>query len=338
VVGGFLAGAAIEFHPHAAVITAPALVAAMTVGSSAQERAMSFLLTSLGCGLGGLLYAFLHILPDPGAFLTFQKVAFAPTHTPPLFTLDVRIMIDGLYHALLATLSNDSIGPFLCFTLFLGGIVLTKGRTRTIGVLAGVALFSAGVLIRHKFLYYNIYFQPLTLVFTASVLCFLFVELDSWSGTRRICGRLLQACAVVMCLCIGAGFKNALASALYNPTSVKTLPELSAFVRPDDTVLGTQTYWLAVPHVRYYSPEHLIYYTRWKHGASVSAALKDLRPTLIIQDDHLRYYLKANAQGCPYICFPDDGLERLVASSDLVATLPNTVYGELRIYRPRYTP
>jgi hypothetical protein len=337
VLGGFLAGVAIEFHPHAAVITASALVAALVVGSSMRERALSFMFASFGCGLGGLLYVFLHILPDPGAFLAFQKIAFAPTHTPPLFTFDARVVIDGLYHALLATFGGDLIGPLLCFVIFVGGIALTNGRTRTIGGLAGMALLACGVLLRHKFGFYNIYFQPLTLVFTASLLGFLFAELDSWSGTRRMCGRVLQACVVVMCLRIGVGFTHEITSALHQPTSMEVLPDLSAFVRPDDRVMGNQTFWLAVPNVRYYSPEHLIYYTRWKHGASVSDALRELRPTLIIQDGHLRDCLTTGEQGCWYICFPDDGLDRLVVSSELVATIPNSTYGEIRIYRPRYT-
>lgn len=335
VVGGFLAGVAVEFHPHAAVITAPALVAAMTVGGSIRERALSLLWTFIGCFLSGLTYAALHVVPDPDAFLAFQRIAFAPTHTPPILTFNALMILNGIYEAFLSFFNHGIVGPLVCLLLYIGGLAVTTGRARTLGLLAGVATLSCGVLIRHKFGYYNIYFQPLTLAFAAAVLTSAFTGIDEWSLPRRIAGRIVQGCAGGLCVPIVIGLPSVFLPAFHNITSGNPLPDLSAYIRPDDIVLGNQTYWLAVPNVGYLSPEHLIYYTRWKSGASVTDALRDLRPTVIIQDDHMRNFLTYRDEGCPYICFPDDGLDRLIASSDLIAEIPSEAYGELRLYRPR---
>ena len=113
------------------------------------------------------------------------------------------------------------------------------------------------------------------------------------------------------------------------------LPDFSAYIRSEDRILGNQTFWFSVKSSHYYSPEHLIYYTRWKAGSTVSDALRDFRPTVIIEDAHVRDFLAARQGGCWYICYPDDGLTSLLAESDLVAELQSEAYGDIRIYRTR---
>ncbi len=338
MLGGFLAVVAMEFHPHAAPITAPALAASLTVGLSLRERLCSSLLVSLGGGLGALVYAMLHIFPDPGAFIAFQKIAFAPSHTPPLFTSDAYVMMEGLNQALTTASGIDWSVGLISFILAVGGIALTRGRTRLIGILSVIAIIAFGLLIRHKFGYYKIYLTPLMLVFTASLIVHLFHEVHRWMNMHRICGRVVQACAILLCVPPSVGITMAVFEASRLPKANKVLPDLSRFVRPNDRILGTQTYWLAVPNITYHSPEHLIYYTRWKQGASVSDALNVLRPTLIVQDEHMRKVLKPRGRTCEYICFPDNGLDLLLASSEMIATIPSSTYGEIRIYRPRLAP
>lgn len=338
ILGGFLSALSVEFHAHAAVITATALAAAISVGVTIRERALYFFLVSTGCGLAGLVYALLHIFPDPSAFLALQKIAFAPSHTPPLLTFDPLIILTGIYQSIFHSLVVQyQIAPWLCLVIFLSGIPLVNGRTRTIGVLAAVALISSGLLIRHKFFYYNIYYFPFTLIFIASLTIYLLKEVDIWCIQSQILGRIVQICCALICLCIIINFKDELSAAFNSPHAHKTLPQLAPFIRPDDTVLGRQTYWLAVPNNKYYSPEHLIYYTRWKSGSSVSDALRDLRPTVIIADDTLREFAKVREGKCSYICFPDDGLERLIASSELIGQTAGAD-GIIRIYRTRFEP
>jgi 4-amino-4-deoxy-L-arabinose transferase-like glycosyltransferase len=336
--GGFLAGIAVELHAHAAVITLPALAAALTFGPSIRLRLLSLLPTLVGCGLSVALYAALHIIPDPSSFRAFQAIAFAPTHTPPLLTLDFTIMVTGLVHAMRSFFNDSTLGPLIVTFIYLGGIALMHGRARTIGVLAGLATLSCGLLIRHKMSFYEIYFHPLTLVFLAALAIYLFRDLHTWRPPRRALGRLLQACVLAMCVKTIAGATFLTAVATRQEPALHVLPGLSGVVAPEDTILGPQTFWLSVPDNRYYSPEHLIYYTRWRPGSTVSDALLYLRPTLIIEDDSLRHWLQARDNGCPYICFPDDGLRNLLASSSVVAEIPNETLGNIRVYRPRWEP
>jgi hypothetical protein len=338
VVGGLLAGIAVEFHAHAAVITVPALAAGWTLGSSTRERLLSFLLTGAGCSLGGALYAALHVLPDPSAFWVFQRLAFAPTHTPPLLTFHLPTVVAGIEGAFLSLFTGHFLALPLGAVLYIVGLALTRGRIRTICALAALATLSVGVLIRHKFWYYGIYAQPLMLVFAATVSRYLFRELDGWRGRHRICGRILQGCVLGICLRLPVATAMDLASIFQNARTRNVLPDISGLIRQDDRILGTQTFWLSARNSRYYAPEYALYYTRWRKESSVSDALRQLDPTLIIEDDHLRQLSRSYEPGCAYVCLPDDGLERLIASSDLVAELPSDVYGPIKFYRPRGKP
>jgi len=338
VMGGFLAGIAVEFHAHAAAITAPALAAALTLGSSIRERSVSFLLTALGCALSGVLYAVLHVLPNPAGYLNFQLIAFAPTHTPPLLAFDLFLMVRGVLDACRSMIDIEFFGPLLVLLLCVGGFALTEGRVRTISTLAVLATLSSGLLIRHKFRYYWVYFHPLTLLLVAALVTYLVRARNTGSFRRRMGARLLLGCVVSLSVGIPLGRVAAFGSVLRDGWPSNPLPDLSTLVRPDDRILGSQTFWLSLPDSRYYSPEHLIYYTRWKKGASVSDALRELSPTLVIEDEHLRFLIGARQAGCPYVCFPDDGLERFIASSELVTEIRNEKYGDIRLYRPRMTP
>jgi hypothetical protein len=280
----------------------------------------------------------LHILPNPTGYLNFQLIAFVSTHTPPLLTFDPFIMVRGVLDACQRMVSIEFFGPLLVLLLYVGSFALTDGRVRTVAALAGLATLSSGLLIRHKMLIYDVYFHPITILLVAALVVYFARASDSWSFRRRIGARIIRGCALGLGVGILLGRVAAFALMLRDGWPSNPLPDLSTLVRHDDRILGAQTFWLSLPDNRYYSPEHLIYYTRWKRGASVSDALRELSPTLIIEDDDLRGLIGARQAGCWYICFPDDGLKRFIASSELVAEIPNEKYGDIRLYRPRMTP
>jgi hypothetical protein len=339
LLGGFLAGLAFELHAHAAVITATALAAALHHGPSIRRRSSSVLFTGLGCSVGGLVFLILHVFPAPSAYRDIQRIAFAPTHLPPVVTGDSTIILEGLYQAGQAVLHHGIASLALVWSLVVGAMFVTTGRLRSISMLAGLALVLFGLLIRNKIAYYYVLFEPLLFVLWASLIVHLCREVDGWNLPRKIVGRVVQAGAVGLAIAFMSTPVRLSASIARDEKKAVSLPSLSGVIGPEDVILGTQTYWLSAVNNRYYSPEHLVYYTRWKPGFSVSDALKDFAPTVIIEDDHLRSFLKTtNPAECYYICLPDDGLATLIASSELVAEIPSPNQGLIRIYRPRRTP
>lgn len=336
--GGFLAGLAFEFHPHAAVITGITLAAALHHGPSLRSRGASLLYTFLGCGVGGLVFYILHIFPDPYAYRDFQRIAFAPSHLPPVITADSNIILDAMYQAGQCVLPHGVASFILVWGLLVGALCVTTGRLRTVSILAWLALLLYGLLIRNKFLYYFVLFQPILFVFLAAVIVQLSREGVPRNPRLRLVGRMLQACAVGLGIAFLSTPVRLVANMAHDELKAASLPSFSEVIGPQDVILGTQTYWLSAPNNRYYSPEHLVYYTRWKPGASVSDALKDFAPTVIIEDNHLRGLMESvNTAHCYYICFPDPGLATFIASSELVAEIPHPTQGPIRIYRPRVT-
>jgi hypothetical protein len=62
-------------------------------------------------------------------------------------------------------------------------------------------------------------------------------------------------------------------------------------VRPEDTIMGPQTYWFGLYDHDYYSWEQLVYYRRYLPDSTLEDALREFRPDILIIDQGMEYYI-----------------------------------------------
>ncbi len=117
---------------------------------------------------------------------------------------------------------------------------------------------------------------------------------------------------------------------------------IKALIPAGSTVMGSQTYWFAMPDERYLSWEQLVYYPRYRPGSTLGDALREFRPRFLIIDDHMaRWIVYDKAQAPRYyeeLYLPKLQWQRFLARQGrLVACFKAGAFGMIRIYELKWT-
>ena len=122
----------------------------------------------------------LHIIPFPQTYLEFNHYSFNVTHSPPLFTLDLSIILQSVAE----TGSFLAVIMLLMFPVFIFGFIfLIKRRTSgdiTLLILSSTLIVDFILLVRLKPGYYAIYVAPILQIVAANYL--LHIQDTPWSG------------------------------------------------------------------------------------------------------------------------------------------------------------
>jgi hypothetical protein len=113
---------------------------------------------------------------------------------------------------------------------------------------------------------------------------------------------------------------------------------LNALVRPGESLIGAQTYWLGLPERRYVSWEELVYYRRVTPGSSFADALRALRPDVFVLDGHVDYFVSDDAAGGTRywraLRLPRAEVEAALRDlADPAGEFDGGPYGVMRVYR-----
>ena len=211
-----------------------------------------------GLVAGAFVYFGFHVVRYPGSFVALAKLGHGPTHTPPILTLDPRIILRGFTDAawLVMAVNPWWFAAFACAAVWL--LSSPPGGAR-LHLLLGATLFSSfAVLLRNKFGYYSVYATP---IMDLAIAAF---AVDLAQGRRRsIVPNPLAATIVGVCLAIGLAVSLSVIRVNGSRDFNAVVGRLSRLIARDDVLIGSQTYWFALRDRRYYSWEQLVYHKRY---------------------------------------------------------------------------
>jgi hypothetical protein len=332
LLSGLCVGLAFEIHPHSVVHGLAILALYFLHWRWAMFRLCHFWSFVAGGVIGLVFYAALHVLPYPQTYISLNRLAFGPTHIPPLLTLDLSIIIRAISDA--AHLLFQMY-PLLIPVIVYAIVVLVRKRSesaRTLLVLCGVLVVSSALLIRNKGHYYAILFTPsIDLVVAALVLE---VGQQPWKG---LLGDYLRR-GLVWAVCIVTIILN-LSLLRYNFGEVYRVVQnrVNQVVQPGDSIMAPQIYWFGLYDHVYYSWETLVYYQRYVPGSTLEDALREFRPDILIIDAGWDYFISDQPGNSPYLQhlrLSRTEMETFLNShAHLVDEFDGVCYGQVRVYR-----
>jgi len=334
VCAGLLVGLAFEIHPLSSVFVPPLAALLLLEDGRAVLKDRAAWGIFVGGAAGLLLYLLLHVVPYPATYAALTGLVYGPTHTPPIASWDLSILLTGLV---------DELG--LLFFVYLFGLLavliaivrlyFNRGKaTRALLVLALAMILSHALLVRNKFFYYAILATPSIDLLLAA---FLIEE------TRAVRGGLRRRWIglAMACLALGASvglYVLPLRTDQYR-VYLQAQSRINATIRPGDVMMGSQTYWFGLRDHTYYSWEQLVYYRRYAPGSSLEAAMAEFAPDVFVLDGHIREYLTEGSEGeaalySGLLALSRPDLEQLLLRRGaLVDEFDAGSYGRIQIYR-----
>jgi 4-amino-4-deoxy-L-arabinose transferase-like glycosyltransferase len=338
LTAGLLCGVAFEVHLHSAILALACLVLqirARTHGAPWRQRPLMALVA--GGAIGGLFYAALHVLPNPRSYFALNSLIFGPTHTPPLLTFDIveiaRALVDmaelvvGTTHVVLWPLL-----PLSCLLAFRTG----QRRERDLLLLLATVLVGATFLWRNKVDYYGILVAPALDLLLAWLLAHTLRW--KWSGSFQ---RLVVTAAAWGLFLASVILTLRASSEDWQSNYARAVTAIDKAIRPDDLIMGPQTYWFGFTRQPYRSWEQLVYYRRLFPNATLEEAFETFHPDIFILDASFdRWFLPANARNSLYdrhmSLSGDEALKFFQDHGSEVARCECPAYGPIRVIRLRW--
>jgi hypothetical protein len=286
-LAGLLVGLAFEIHTNGALYGLAIVALAVLRSRWAAFRDRRLWWFAAGAAAGLSVYAALHVVRYPGTYLALNKLIFAPTHTPPILTFDLLVILQSLGDT--GRLLWDSywvLPPLILWAL----VALARrgsDEDHVLLVLCAVLVFGAALLIRNRPTYYAILISPsVDLVMAA----FLHALLER-SRERSVA--FFARHAVVWSLCAAAVVHNVLPLSIHSTRILENVERrIEASLRPGDSIMAAQTYWFGL-HDRVFTPwEMLVYYRRYQPAASLEGALRVFRPDIFVVDGQMEFWIR----------------------------------------------
>ena len=341
LLAGLLAGLAFEVHPNG-MIYAPVVIALCLVENGRSIlRAGRFRAFLTGVGAGLACYVAIHILPYPQTYRALTQLGYSATHTPPFLAPNPLLWLRGLYEAgfLLHYISRThTLLGLLAIPVLLQR---HSPADRRLLVLLGTLFLAVGLCIRNKLYYYGILYTPaLELLLAAALLRLAQISRQAFKDGKRWLALASGLAVLGSGLFLAVTIVHNLAPLRENalPDYEKAAARIRQAVPPGSTVMGTQTFWFAMPDERYLSWEQLVYYQRYAPGTTLEDGLREFRPDYLIVDSHLRHYI-IDLEGPPSgyrgaLALPKADWDRFLAERGrLVEEIETRNYGQVDVYR-----
>jgi hypothetical protein len=278
-LAGFVLAAAFEIHPNSIIYGLPiALLFAHAYGVVLFAR-REFWSFCAGGFAGVLVYLALHVLPNPETYFAFGRLAYGPTHTPPILTLDAAVILDAF-----AAFGNaaQSAYPFSWWLVIAGFAALFVRRSErsiklaivVVGVVLGFVLF-----VRSKQPFHYILFGPALDLAAAAAVAAAF-EVGAPRSRARVYTSLAAVIVSAGLLALGVPDLSVDQHALY----LEAENRIEEVVRPGESVMGRQQYWFGLTDHTFYSWEGLVYKRLASPGASIEEAFAEHKPDVFVVD------------------------------------------------------
>ncbi len=334
---GLALGLAFEVNPNAVIfIPAMCTLYLLAHGRSflSARRLWAF---AVGLGAGFAFFVAVHVAPYPQTYLAIMSLSFTSWRTPPLLIWDVQVWqraVSDMWWLMVWAMLGAQL-PVLAAAIAL----LARRRANADRLLlsfSGVVLLAFIALLSFKSTYYAILFGPALSLIAA-------VFLDGLSRTPWRISRSPWAflgTAVPWSLTLAVMFLGQIIP--FTADQSVDLPAVGAtlrqVVRPGETAMGSQTYWLCLPDRKYLSWGQLVYYRHYAPGSTLGDALREFRPDIFIIDGQMDDYIASEKpQNSPlreYLYLPQAELETFLHThASLVASIDTQYLGPMRIYR-----
>ena len=324
----FLAGLAIglglDIHLNV-IIFAPAIAALyfLEYGWRAIKQARFWGYVA-GGAVGVLWFFALHILPYPGTFFALFSLGNGSGRTPP--AANPLNLVPSLADAIWR------LGPIAALLCVLGLAVLLYRRSRSdlqLAVFFAVLALAFAAVVRGKTVFYESHLMPAAGLVVAALVHKL------WTLDWRMPRLKLVANATVWALVAASALFTIASIVAFRPADFETvLPKIRAAVPASATVMGTQTYYFALPDQRYLSWEQLAYYRRDTPGTNLEDALYALRPDYLLFDYTLNDILVDEGAGTKYILsLPRGEFDAFIKQHATLVPLPGEGPGGVLLYR-----
>jgi 4-amino-4-deoxy-L-arabinose transferase-like glycosyltransferase len=332
LLAGLAVGLAFEIHPNGALYGPPIVGLYLLDGGWSALRAKRFWAFVAGLAGGLAFYAAIHILPYPGTYAALTGLAFSSTHTPPLLVPNRGVWLESVLQTCQLFGSTDIRLPLVVAAV----VVLLRRRSaadRKLLTLSTALILAFTALVRNKLGYYALLVSPSLDLLVAALVWELLQGCNSSSRWAR------RSTAVALGL-VTASVAMSVTPMLKDPTSEygATLDRVRQAIAPESSVLGTQTYWFAMPDKTYFSWQQLVYYQRSAPGSSLEDAFRALHPDVLIIDPHIEWFVAGDKSQLPnyrqFLTLPKAELERFLdRQAELVTTVETPTFGRIRIYR-----
>jgi len=328
-LAGLVAALAFEAHPHAAIFALTLLALCGLHYRWSLFRKPDFWGFAAGGLVGLLIYLYIHVLPNPQAFLTLNRLVYFQTHAPPLLTFDLSVIWPVFSDMLLfiaKTYPQAIIALWAVVRLTKSGPPYWKALlVMNIALLLGFALF-----VRNKFLlYYAILFTPALSLLAAAY----FDELLKSPARSKYETRARQLIVAAFALLPVLPLLRYNSSPYYQQLQA----QVNQAVRPNDVIMGNQLYWFGLKDHKYSSWENLVYYRRYRPESSLEDAFRFLKPDIFIFDSQVGNFVFDGERENLYLQNLQISATELESFLDRYATLEKTLIEEdgkpLRIYR-----
>ena len=341
VLAGLAVAAAFEIHPNG-LVYAPAIAALYLLEHGRSllriRRFWSFL---CGLGVGLLVYAAMHVLAYPQTYLALTRQIYTPWRTPPLFMPNPGAWLQSVVRVLVMVVSASQLRTPLIVAAFFALLQRRSAPDKKLLVLFGTLILAFGLLVRHKMGYFAIDVAPAADLLLAAFLDKLLHGLHTASRggplrRRFVLGLLVGLCMVFLFAATAPTLMPLLNDPMVDYWAV--VERIRQTVPPDSSLMGSQTYWLGVPNLEYYSWENLVFYQRCTPGNSLEDAFGALRPDYFLIDRHMGFFIAEDKETLSefdqFLHLPASELDRFLdAKTRLAATVRTSVFGTVRIYK-----
>ena len=330
LIAGLLLGISFEIHPHSAIFIPAIFFLYIYEFRFRFYRSKNFWGLAGGLSIGALIYIVFHVLPYPRNFLYFNQIAFSLTHTPPILTGDISIILGsfkdtGLLIGFLYLVSTILI-------IISGYLAIKKkkyGEIKILVVALGLFFFTS-VLIRNKNIYYGILITPAIDILLASLLLLAIKKFRATARTDRLLG------LITIGIIIGTSIGNVtLLYPNHRNADLRVTERINEVIEESDIIMGSQVYWFGLSENRYYSWETLIYFNRYFPGSNLVDAFSELNPDIFIIDDNLRVSdYDGDSPYDQHLRLPASELiDFLEDNATLLADFDGGVYGGIKVFR-----
>jgi 4-amino-4-deoxy-L-arabinose transferase-like glycosyltransferase len=294
-----------------------------------------------GAGAGVVVYAFMHLIPYPQTYFELASLANGSRLTPPIMSGDPLLLLRSLLDTIIVfSAPLGLLAVVACVTLAKEQSLESKKLLVIVSLL--VVTFAS--LVRNKMGWYAIIIVPALCLPVAAYLEKLARErLQGIRVHSLLATRYSLPAAVRLGLVVGAlvAFLLPSVAALGEDSSQAyrlASERVKESVTPGSSIIGSQTYWFAVPDHRYLSWDQLVYYQRTVPGSTLEDAFGALRPDYFIADGWLDLFITDDpsrlAGVSDNLLLPKSELNAFLKErAELVASVNTTEFGNVRIYR-----
>lgn len=337
-LSGLLISLAFDFHMNAAIFgVALCLLYLLDHGWRLVLRG-SFWSMLFGATVGLVIYGAVHVVPYPATYFAIMAPDVTVWRPAPVLSGNPKLLVDSVLDQLLQ-LAGYGFGGFFQ-ALVMGAFAWRmcaslQSHVKLFRVVIAMTV-SMSALVLYKSGLYAILITPSLAMLAGSLVSRGIDQTrrgDAWAG--RACAGALGITAAALIISAQIAMRDP------SPDYQRVLNSLQAQVPKGSTIIGSQTYWFALPEERYLSMEMLSYYVRYNPGSSIQDALVAFRPDYLVLDRHHSANIADRVEDLPeslrYLFIPKAELDEFIGrQAILVEEITTTTFGTISIYRVKW--